>query len=364
VGAPPDAGAAAVMTGALYLSRTFLSRFGLLLFAFLVLFEIFDMMASGEDIISRNDSVRALFVYASLRIPEIVTQTLPFTVLLAALFTLAGLAQNNEIVVLKSTGVSFFQILAMLAPIGVVIGLAHFLLADQVVPRLSPRVELLRDPEGREQQEETLGAGIWLRDGAAVVSMQRASRDGRTVERVNVFQRDEQGRLQSTLRAHEARFEEGGWTLNGVERLTPGEPRQTLSSMQWPTGLRPAQLSSLAAHPSLLAITQILRFIRTPEVGARPVHVYSTWLQERISLLLKPLLMILLAAPAANLTRRQGGMAAALGYGLAAGFAYFVADGLALAFGEAGKLPPLVAAWAPGAIFAAAGAYVVLQVER
>jgi lipopolysaccharide export system permease protein len=351
------------VTGALYLSRTFLSRFGLLLFAFVVLFEVFDMMASGEDIISRNDSVQALFVYAGLRVPEIVVQTLPFSVLLAALFTLAGLAQNNEIVVLKSAGISFFQILALLAPLGIAIGSIHFLVADQVVPRLSPRIEQLRDPQGRGQEEE-LGAGIWLRDGSAVVSMERASRDGRAVEQVSVFQRDEQGRLVSTLRAQAARFEDGGWTLSQVERLVPGEPRQVLAAMRWRTELRPAQLSSLAAHPSLLAIRQILRFIHNPEVGARPVHVYRTWLQERISLLLKPLLMLLLAAPAANLTRRQGGMAGALGYGLAAGFAYFVADGLGLAFGEAGKLPPLAAAWAPGAIFAAAGAYVVLQVER
>jgi lipopolysaccharide export system permease protein len=352
------------VTGALYLSRTFLSRFGLLLFAFVVLFEVFDMMATGEDIISRNDSIQALFVYAALRVPDIAAQTLPFSVLLAALFTLAGLAQNNEIVVLKAAGISFFQILALLAPLGVAIGLLHFLLADQVVPRLSPQVEQLRDPEGRGQAEENLRAGIWLRDGTAVVSMERASRDGRAVEQVSVFQRDAQGRLVSTLRAERGRFDDGGWTLSQVERLVPGEPRQVLAAMPWPTELRPAQLSSLAAHPSLLAIRQILRFIHNPEVGARPVHVYRTWLQERMSLLLKPLLMLLLAAPAANLTRRQGGMAGALGYGLAAGFAYFVADGLALAFGEAGKLPPLAAAWAPGAIFAAAGAYVVLQVER
>jgi lipopolysaccharide export system permease protein len=352
------------MTGAYYLSRTFLSRFGLLLFAFLVLFEIFDMMATGEDIISRNDSVRALFVYAALRVPEIAVQTLPFSVLLGALFTLAGLAQHNEIVVLKSAGISFFQILAMLGPLGIAIGLGHFVLADQVVPRLSPRIELLRDPEGRHGEEDAFAAGIWLRDGSAVVSMASASRDGRVVEQVSVFQRDERGRLEATLRAQEGRFEDGGWTLTSVERVAPGEPRRLVPAMQWATGLRPAQLSSLAAHPSLLAIKQILRFIRTPEVGARPVHVYETWLQERISLLLKPLLMILLAAPAANLTRRQAGMAGSLGYGIAAGFAYFVADGLALAFGEAGKLPPLIAAWAPGAIFAAAGAYVVLQVER
>ena len=97
-----------VITSARYLSRTFLSRFGLLLLAFVVLFEIFDMMATGDQVISRNNSILALFRYSALRIPEIMVQSLPFSVLLAALLTLAGLAQNNEIVVLNSIGISFF----------------------------------------------------------------------------------------------------------------------------------------------------------------------------------------------------------------------------------------------------------------
>jgi lipopolysaccharide export system permease protein len=352
------------MTGAGYLSRTFLSRFGLLLLAFLVLFEVFDLMASGEDVISRNHSILALFQYAALRLPEIAAQVLPFSVLLGALFTLAGLAQNNEIVVLKSAGISFFQLLAMMAPVGLLIGVSHFLLADQVVPRLAPKVEQLRDPSGEADDRNQPNAAIWLRDGKAIVSMEKSSRDGRNVESVTVYQRDEEGRLTTILRAGSGRFQDSAWTLARVRVLSPGEEARKVDRMQWATQLRPSQLSSLAAHPSLLALKQILRFIRHPEVGARPVHVYETWLQERISLVLKPLLMILLAAPAANITRRQAGMAGSLGYGIAAGFAYFVADGLALAFGEAGKLPPLLAAWAPGFIFAAFGSFILLQVER
>lgn len=353
-----------MITGARYLSRTFLARLGLLVFAFVVLFEAFDMLTSGDEIISRNDSVLALFRYAALRVPEIVVQSVPFSVLLAALLTLAGLAQNNEIVVLKSAGVSFFQLLILLAPMGLVIGAAHFLLADQVVPRLAPRVEQLRNPEGRAEEETIGGDRIWLRDGSAIVSMQRASRDGRSVGDVSVFQRDDQGKLRSILRARAGRFLDGRWELYGVRLTVPGQVERALPEMSWSTELRPAQLSALAAHPSLLSMKQILRFVRNPEVGARPVHVYATWLQQRLTLLLKPLLMILLAAPAANITRRQAGMAGTLGYGIAAGFAFFVADGLALAFGEAGKLPPMIAAWAPGAIFAAFGGYIVLQVER
>ena len=55
-----------MITSARYLSRTFISRFALLLLAFVVLFEIFDMMATGDQVISRNDSILALFRYSAL----------------------------------------------------------------------------------------------------------------------------------------------------------------------------------------------------------------------------------------------------------------------------------------------------------
>jgi len=134
--------------------------------------------------------------------------------------------------------------------------------------------------------------------------------------------------------------------------------------MPWLTRLRPSQLSAFAAHPVILSLQEIRRFIRRPEVGTRPTHFYATWLQERLSLPFRAVLMVLLAAPAAHITRRQGGLAAALAAGITVGFLYFVADGVALSLGEAGQLPPLVAAWVPGLIFAALGFAMVLEVER
>ena len=351
-----------MITTALYLSRAFLARFGLLLLAFVVLFEVFDILASGDEIVSRNDSNLALLQYAVLRVPEIVSQSMSFALLLGALLTLAGLAQNNEIVVLKSAGISFFQLLLLLAPLALLLGTAHFLLADQVVSRISPRVEQLREPNPEE--EEGPGARIWLRDRGDIVSMERASRDGRLVEGLTLYKRDAEGNLDEVIRATTGEFAQGGWLLRSARVLQPGAAPAEMPVLAWDSGLRPGQLSSFSAHPSLLSIAQIRRFIAVPDVGARPVHVYATWLQERLSLLLKPLLMILLAAPAANITRRNAGMAGALAFGIGVGFTYFVADGLAVAMGEAGKLPAVIAAWSPGLIFAALGGFMVLQLER
>jgi len=350
-----------VTTIQLYLSRAFLIRLGLLVVTFIVLFEMFDMLANADEVVDRTGSIAGLGRYALLRVPEIVSQSLPFAVLLAALLSLAALAQSNEIVVLKSAGVSFLRLLLILLPVAMGVGAVHFLIADQVVPRLAPALE-----EHRLEERAADGSdAVWIRDSAAVVELAQVTRNGRSAEGVTIWRRNDKGNVYEIVRARRAFFEDGAWTLEDatVDTLSAAVLHRE-ETMPWPTRLRPSQLSAFAAHPVILSLQEIRRFIRRPEVGTRPAHFYATWLQERLSLPFRAVLMVLLAAPAAHITRRQGGLAAALAAGITVGFLYFVADGVALSLGEAGQLPPLVAAWVPGLIFAALGFAMVLEVER
>jgi lipopolysaccharide export system permease protein len=50
--------------------------------------------------------------------------------------------------------------------------------------------------------------------------------------------------------------------------------------------------------------------------------------------------------------------------GMALGFAYFVVDNAALAMGNFGGYPPLLAAWAPFVLFALIGETVLLRTEE
>jgi len=176
-----------VTTIQLYLSRAFLVRLGLLVVTFVVLFEMFDMLANADEIVERSESVAALARYALLRVPEIVSQSLPFAVLLAALLSLAALAQSNEIVVLKSAGVSFLRLLLILLPVAMGVGAVHFLIADQVVPRLAPALE-----EHRLEERAADGSNaVWIRDSAAVVELAQVTRNGRSAEGVTIWRRNE-----------------------------------------------------------------------------------------------------------------------------------------------------------------------------
>jgi lipopolysaccharide export system permease protein len=76
------------------------------------------------------------------------------------------------------------------------------------------------------------------------------------------------------------------------------------------------------------------------------------------------ILMPLLAGVAAFGTARSGQLFVRAVIGMGLGFLYFVADNFALAMGNLGAYPPMLAAWAPFALFLMIGEMVLIRTEE
>jgi lipopolysaccharide export system permease protein len=74
--------------------------------------------------------------------------------------------------------------------------------------------------------------------------------------------------------------------------------------------------------------------------------------------------MPLLAGVAGFGLARSGVLFVRAVIGMALGFTYFVADNFALAMGNIGAYPPLLAAWAPFLLFLLIGEAVLIRTEE
>ncbi len=81
-------------------------------------------------------------------------------------------------------------------------------------------------------------------------------------------------------------------------------------------------------------------------------------LYYKVSFSVISLIIILVGAPFALITTR-GGVLIGLGMSITIGLLYYAFIATALAFGKAGILPPVVAAWLGNVVFAALGVYLV-----
>jgi len=373
-----------------YAARSLLSHLAMTLSGFVAFLLLLDLMNRGDDVVQRHGkSALALAKYAALRLPDLASFILPFAVLIASLLMLAKFARNNEIMALKASGLSFYHLLLNLVPAALLVGLLHFLISDQVVPRTA---RILQEWDAADQPatpakgggtadnstpSDTMpltppspGArptGQWIRDGDSYVQIETVLADGKELHGVTIFERQGHAVLNERLLAERALFDDTGWRLLNVQKLSlaDGQDRkpERIAAMPWVTSLTPDHLADLTTDPATLSMAEVWRFVAHPEVGSRPVDFYETWLLRKTGLPLVTIMMVLLAAPVAQGLQRHGGLGAGLAVGVGLGFLYFVADGLLMTLGEMGTIPPLIAAWSPTALFAAIGISALLKIE-
>ncbi len=352
-----------------YVSRLLFIHLALMLVGFVALLQLLDLLNNADDITEKHGSgIAALVKYAALRLPDTVSFILPFSVLIAALLTLARLARHNEVLALKAGGMSFYRLLLNLMPAVLVIGLLHFLLSDQLVPASARALQEWDASTGVDLGTGSDDpAGMWARDGTTFVHVRSVSAGGTELRDLTLFKRNDRAVLTERITARRAVHDGRLWQLFDVRTLSlaDGQDGNEVSDPegQWATALTPGHFADLAADPGTLSFGDVWRFAMNPDVGSRPADFYRTWLQHKLALPLTSLLMVLLAAPVAQGLQRHGGMAAGLAAGVGLGFLYFVAEGLLLTLGETGAIAPVIAAWGPAILFGAVGAIALLRIE-
>ena len=85
-------------------------------------------------------------VHAKLLIfPYIIVLTLPVASLLASLLSVGSLARHNELVAMKSSGVSLYRILAPLLVVGVLLSLIVVFVGGWTIPVLNAKLRVIEN---------------------------------------------------------------------------------------------------------------------------------------------------------------------------------------------------------------------------
>src|SRR5438067_11081436 len=220
--AAPPAGAERHLMPTLrrYVARQFGTNMGLMLLAFVSLLQLLDLLANADDIVKLHGTGLSAFLrHAMLNTPEIATVVTPICALLASLLTLARLALGNEVLALKAAGLPYYRLLWAFAPVALIVGVAHFLVSDQLTPPAA-RALLQWDSESpRAKLDTKIKGGFWIRDGDTLVRVSRVSQRGSELTGLTLFQRDKRGEVVLRLAAESAGHHDGAWQLRNVERL-------------------------------------------------------------------------------------------------------------------------------------------------
>jgi len=307
---------------------------------------------------------------ALLKLPATAQEVMPFGLLAATLGCLVQLSRSSELIIVRVSGASIWQILTPALLLGLTVGLLRVGAFDPLASASTERYERMQQRYMNAIDPMMVAAsasGLWLRQvtdtESYVLNARTMNQRESKFDNVVLLSFDKQDRFLKRIDAARAVLSDQQWLLQDVQIVEPNQPPRHLTQMRVPAKLTYDQLMESFASATTLSFWQLPGFISLLEASGLPSRAHRLKFQR---LLATPLLfvgIILLATAFGLRLPRFGGLPLAIGAGAMSGFLLYFLSSLAAALGINSSMPLALAAWGPAAVTAILGITLLLYVE-
>ncbi len=339
----------------------------------------FDFVNNLNEMIESRLNLMILISYYLNLVPFIFVQTAPIAILIAIMYSLGIFNKNNELLAMRSSGISLLHILMPFIMISLLISVAVFIINDRVVPVSTMNSAKIKDEKiekAKISKKLKKYAEIELENIAfygkknRIIYARRYFVYQQKMNELIIYNQDKGQSVVSKITAVEARRENNRWRGKNVVFFTldkkgklMGEPEfhedAYIDIEETPTDFRQRQnQTEFMSYSELKKHIGYLSF-----VGGATLRNLEVDLNQKLAFPFANLIVMLVASPFAFRTSRKSGVIMGICMSIAMVAGYYVIMSVSLAFGKAGFIPPILAAWIPNLIFAAAGLIFIVKNE-
>lgn len=354
-----------------YIASAFAGRIAVMLVGMLAVLQIMDVIGESNRILSVPGAGEGeLWLYVQLRLPILITQFLPFAVLLASLTTFATLAVSSQVVIMRSLGLSPHQILMPMITVAAMCAGLHLLWNETVTVGAAARLAAWQETDygAKPLNTDARAHESWVAAGDTVIRARPTPGPGGglMLEDVAIFTSVNGGGLESVLlAAHGELSQEGIGLLENVRRANlVSREVEVLPLMSWQPGITPAYFFDHAVNPDHATFLALAMAANAMSAVGKDAHTLKSELYHKLARPLASLLMPLLGAVAAFGLARAGNVLARAALGLGLGFAYFIVDNVVMAMGRSGAIPSTLAAGLPILLFFILSEAILFRTEQ
>jgi lipopolysaccharide export system permease protein len=332
-----------------YLMRSILTSTLLVLLVLLSLAGLFEFISQLEDTRGNYGTPQAL-LFTFLRLPQLAFEMLPIAVLIGSLLGLGGLANNSELVVMRTAGLSVTRLAGMVAISGAVLMVFTGVIGEFIGPPLDYFARTMRDEGRYEQEDRDIGSAAWVKDGPVIMHLERINPEFQ-FGALYMFRFNEDNTLQSIARAENSGIDDAdNWILENfretqfrddgvqvVESSLAVESFDVSGDLLGITLVKPISLSGRG-------LMSYIDYLCKNDLSAAR---YETELWSRVSKTVTVVVMPVLALAFVFGSLRSAGSGSRLLIGVLIGLAYFLASEMIANSGQVFNLNPAVVTWAP-----------------
>lgn len=349
-----------------YLLKAMIQNILFVMLALITMFSFFDLIQELELLGKGSYGLEKVILFVLLSAPGHIYEVMPVAVLVGAMYCLGQLARHSELIILRVSGVSIFEIAMTFLKVGLVFSLFTFIVGELVTPLSERTAQRLRIQATESVIAQDFQSGLWIKDGQNFVNVAEIKPDATLLD-INIYGFDSQFQLLTINVAKEGHFVENAWHLNDVTRTTFKNNTvqvQAFKKATWRSVIRPELLNVLLVLPEKMSAWNLYAYIRHLSVNKQKTTRYEVALWSKLVYPVACLVMIILALPFGFLQQRATGGSAKIFIGIMLGVFYQILNRVFIHLGLLNDWPPLLSAVLPTILFLIAGLVMLKKAEH
>lgn len=339
-----------------YILKSVLSIFLSCIFIFLFLYVIIDILSHLEDILKQQVNLSVLIQYYLSYLPIMFVQVAPFACLLSTLYTFGKLNHNNEIIAMRSSGLSIFQITKTVIIFGLLVSLFILWAGDRIVPQslaITQKIKAqMEEGKKNEKKPEAIDNLTMYGLKNRLFFINKFYLATNTMEGIIILEHDEHQNITKKIVANKGiykdnlwrfyrcityNFDQNGQILQEPEyfeeeiMVIPETPQDFINQRQRPDFMTIAQLDDYIWKLSRSGASTVIRNLK--------LDIYQRFTSPFTSMVI-----ILLGIPFSLMMRKRATGLSSIGFSIIVGFLYYILDAISIALGRGGILTPILAA--------------------
>lgn len=351
-----------------YWIKQFSKFFLIIQMIILVLFVFIDYLSRLDKFLKSDITLVGALGYVMLKVPFMFVQLTPASILLASITVFGLMNRNNELLAIRSSGISVYFLVKPAVLAGFILAGLMFLLGETLIPVSMAKANFIRANVLKKQNILTAQKDIWIKSGNKLIHINFYDPIRQSVEGVTISEMGDGFSLESRIDAERGTYVDEKWVFENIIEQTHTKNDldydvQLVPKKAMTLAFKPGDLGAVARKSEEMSFSQLRQFVKKVKAEGYDATTYRVDLNAKIAFPFICLIMVLTGAATGMRGFVKENIPVAIAIGVVIAFLYWIMYGFCLSLGYGSVLPPIVSAWAANLFFLCFGTLYLIHTE-
>ena len=335
----------------------------------LTLFVCIDYLSRMDKFLNSGISLIDAFGYVLLKVPFMFVQLTPASTLLATIVVFGLMNKSNELLAIKSSGISIYFLIKPAILVGIILAILMFFLGETLIPVSMAKANYIKHHVITKKNNIYSGRkDIWIKSENRLVHINFFDPVRKSVAGITVVTVDKNFLLESRIDARKGYFKEGKWVFENIieqvhNKISKDYDVTSYDKKTVPLEIKPEDLGEVSKKSEEMSFFELEKYVKKVEYEGYDATTYKVDLNGKIAFPFICIIMVLTGAATGMRAFVKENIPAAIAIGIVIAFMYWIMYGFCISLGYATVLPPVISAWATNLFFLCLGTLYLMNTE-